>query len=317
MRDYPRCDEEVRRIAAGLWGEVDGKNVTQRRVGLGRIVWGRRLREVLQADGVGPDFEHSGKDASIDFIHRTAGAAEIYFVANRNNRWERLPCTFRVAGKLPEIWDPVQGTMRDAAAYATAEGRTTLPLEFAPYGSMFVVFRRPASQPRAEGQNFVELKKTQELAGPWTVEFDPKWGGPNSIVFEKLEDWSKRTEEAVKFYSGKATYRRQFDLPEGLRQKNQPVFLDLGNVKNLAEVRLNGASLGVVWTPPFRLDITQAVKAEGNQLKILVTNLWWNRLVGDAGLPEDQRIARTHIRLDKVSPLLESGLLGPVTLMVP
>ena len=87
MRDYPRCDEEVRRIAAGLWGEVDGKNVTQRRVGLGRIVWGRRLREVLQADGVGPDFEHSGKDASIDFIHRTAGAAEIYFVANRNNRW--------------------------------------------------------------------------------------------------------------------------------------------------------------------------------------------------------------------------------------
>jgi hypothetical protein len=317
LKDYPRCDEEVRRIAAELWGEVDGKRVTQRRVGLGRIVWGRKLRDVLLADGVGPDFEHSGKDASIDFIHRTAGDAEVYFVANRNNRWERPACTFRVAGKLPELWDPVQGTTRDAAAYAIAEGRTTLPLEFAPYGSMFAVFRRPASRPRAEGQNFVELKKAQELAGPWTVAFDPKWGGPNSVVFDKLDDWSKRTEEGIKFYSGTAVYRKHLDLPDALRERGRPIYLDLGNVKNLAEVRFNGVRLGVVWTPPFRLEITQAVKPQGNRLEISVTNLWWNRLVGDAGLPENQRIAKTHVQLDKASPLQESGLLGPVSLMAP
>ena len=86
LMDFPRCDDEVRRIAAELWGEVDGTNITQRRVGRGRIVWGRKLREVLLADGVKPDFEHSGKNAFVDFIHRTAGEAEIYFVANRNNR---------------------------------------------------------------------------------------------------------------------------------------------------------------------------------------------------------------------------------------
>ncbi len=317
LKDFPRCDDEVRRIAAELWGEVDGTNITQRRVGRGRIVWGRKLREVLLADGVKPDFEHSGKNAFVDFIHRTAGEAEIYFVANRNNRWERVDCTFRVAGKLPEMWDPIQGTMRDAAAYGMAEGRTTLPLEFAPHGSTFVVFRKPASLPRAEGQNFLECKSVQEITGPWTVEFDPKWGGPNSVVFKKLEDWSKRTEDGIKFFSGTATYRKRFDLPDTLRKGNRRIYLDLGNVKNLADVRLNGASLGVVWTVPFRLDITQAVKPEGNRLEISVTNLWWNRLVGDAGLPENKRVAQTHVRLDKTAPLLESGLLGPVSLVAP
>ena len=118
LKDYPHCDEQVRKLAAELWGEVDGKNVTQRRVGKGRIIWGQTLRDVLLADGVQPDFEHSGEDAFVDFIHRTAGEAEIYFIANRKNCWERLDVTFRVAGKLPELWDPVDGTTRDAAGYS-------------------------------------------------------------------------------------------------------------------------------------------------------------------------------------------------------
>ena len=317
LKDYPRCDEEIAELATQVWGNCDGQTVTEHHFGQGRIVWGRKLREVLQADGVKPDFEHSAKDAFIDFIHRTDGEAEIYFVANRNNRWERVDCTFRVGGKLPELWDPIQGTMRDAAAYRMAEGRTTLPLEFAPYGSIFVVFRKPTSLPRAEGQNFLEFESVQEIMGPWTVEFDPEWGGPNSVVFKNLEDWSKRTEDGIKFFSGTATYRKRFDLPGPLQKGNRRIHLDLGNVKNLAEVRLNGASLGVVWTVPFRLDITQAVKPQGNRLEISVTNLWWNRLVGDAGLPENKRIAQTHVRLDKTAPLLESGLLGPVRLVAP
>ena len=314
LKDYPRCDEEIAKLAAQVWGNCDGQSVTEHRFGQGRIVWGRKLREVLHADGVKPDFEHSTKDAFIDFIHRTDGEAEIYFVANRNDRWERVDCTFRVGGKLPELWDPIQGTVRDGAAYRTAEGRTTLPLEFAPHGSIFVVFRKPTALAQAEGRNFLEFKSQEEIMGPWTVEFDPKWGGPNSVVFEKLEDWSKRAEDGIKFFSGTATYRKHFDLPDPLQKGSRRIYLDLGNVKNLAEVRLNGASLGVVWTTPFRLDITQAVKLQDNQLEISVTNLWWNRLVGDAGLPEDKRVARTHIRLDKTAPLLESGLLGPVRL---
>ncbi|MHB8969815.1 MAG: glycosylhydrolase-like jelly roll fold domain-containing protein [Pirellulaceae bacterium] len=154
----------------------------------------------------------------------------------------------------------------------------------------------------------------QELAGPWTVRSGSQWGWPESVVFEKLDDWSKRQEEGIKFFSGTASYQESFDLPEPLRQGGRRIYLDLGNVRNVAEVRLNGTNLGVVWTVPFRLDITHVVKPAGNMLEIAVTNLWWNRLVGDAGLPENKRLTKTNVRLDKNSPLLESGLLGPVTL---
>jgi hypothetical protein len=291
--------------------------VTQRRVGKGRIIWGRTLREVLLGDGVPPDFEHSSRDAFVDFIHRTAGETEIYFIANRKNGWERLDATFRVAGRLPEFWDPVAGTTRPAARYAADGRRTTLPVELAPYGSLFVVFPKTASAPSPDGRNFVALKPVQELSGPWRVQADSKWGWPEPVMFEKLQDWTKRKEDGIKFFSGTATYQAQFDLSESLRQEAGCIHLDLGKVRNLAEVTLNGKNLGVVWTEPFRLDITHAVKPEGNVLEIAVTNLWWNRLVGDAGLSEDKRFAKTNVRVGKDSPLLESGLLGPVTLQAP
>ena len=118
-------------------------------------------------------------------------------------------------------------------------------------------------------------------------------------MFEKLDDWSKRKEEGIKFFPGTASYQKSFDLPETLRQGGRRIYLDLGDVKNVAEVKLNGTNLGVVWTVPFRVDITPAVKPTGNVLEIAVTNLWWNRLVGDAGLPENERLAKTNVRLDK------------------
>jgi hypothetical protein len=153
-----------------------------------------------------------------------------------------------------------------------------------------------------------------ELPGPWKVSFDPKSGGPESVTFDTLEDWSQRKEDGIRFYSGTAIYRKSFDaasLPEGRR-----VYLDLGTVKNLAQVRLNGRDLGVVWCAPWRVDITETVKARDNQLEIAVANLWPNRLIGDQSLPPDKRLSRTTWNPYKNdSPLLESGLLGPVGLV--
>ena len=168
------------------------------------------LREVLAASSVVPDFEYAGQDekAFLDFIHRSDSASEIYFVANRLARDEVAHCTFRVTGRQPELWDPISGTMHDAAAFSQADDRTTVPLNLAPYGSIFVIFRRPIPRDRqgtAEG-NSPKLSEPVELQTAWTVKFAPQWGGPESVRFEKLCDWTKADADGIKYYSGTATY---------------------------------------------------------------------------------------------------------------
>lgn len=318
LNDYPRCDEEVAKLAAEAWGGCDGKTTTENRFGKGRVVWGKGLRDVLVADGVLPDFAFAGgaPDTAIDFIHRNLNGADIYFVVNRNGREENVTCTFRVDGRLPEIWDPVAVTMRDAESYTIANGRTEVPLRLAAYGSVFVVFRSPATSLKKTRQNYPTFKSMQELAGSWTVGFDPTWGGPKTVQFDQLVSWAARPEEGIKYYSGTATYRKIFDLAEPKREAGAKVYLDLGAIRDVADVRLNGKRLGVVWTAPWRVDVTDAIKPTGNDLEIGVTNLWPNRLIGDAGLPPDKQWTRTNITdFGRDRPLLESGLLGPVRLM--
>jgi hypothetical protein len=315
LKDYPKCDQEVKRLAEEVWGPCDGRTITEHRFGKGTVIWGKKLRDVLATKSVPPDFEFaaSAGDAFIDFIHRTANGADVYFLANRNGREESATCTFRINGRLPEFWDPVTGAMHETNSYSSADGRTVVPLRLAPYGSTFVVFRASAPGAQHAGRNFDTLKPVQELTGPWTVEFDPKWGGPKSVHFDQLVSWTSRPEDGVKFYSGTAVYQKSFNF-NGLLPGSR-VYLDLGGVRDLAEVRLNGKSLGTVWTAPWQVDITDAVQPTGNRLDIAVTNLWPNRLIGDAALPAKERLTKTNIGLSKDQPLLESGLLGPVRLM--
>jgi hypothetical protein len=321
LEDYPKCDQQLKDLAAELWGECDGKTVKEHPFGKGRVVCGITPREIFARLGVGPDFTCASPqvDAFIDWIHRSDQGAEIYFLSNRRNRPEKAACTFRVAGKQPELWDPVDGLMRDAAAFRqTATGETVLPLAFAPNGSLFVVFRKPISGD-ADGpatSNDPLLKAAGELTGSWSVAFDPQWGGPPSIEFPGLEDWAKRPEPGIKFYSGTARYAKTFDLPQSSAASGKRIFLDLGDVQNLAEVKLNGVNLGTAWTAPWRVDITPAVKPAGNRLEIAVTNLWPNRLIGDAALPPEKRLTQTNMPYRADQPLLSSGLLGPITLMM-
>jgi hypothetical protein len=332
---YPHCDTEVARLAKELWGKASSASPVQRSFGKGRVIHGITAREVLLADGVKPDFDYrageqsgvvslqppciNGQPATVlDYIHRAGGDTDIYFVANRLGRWEEADCAFRVTGKAPELWDAVSGVIRPAAAYSQKDGQTSLPLQFAPYGSMFVVFRKPLAQAAnaASGRNFPTFSAPCQITGPWTVQFDPKWGGPESAVFDQLVSWTQRPEDGIKYFSGTATYRKTFDLPETLRQPGQHLTLDLGDVKNLAEVRLNGKDLGILWTVPFRVDVTDAIKSAGNSLEIEVVNFWPNRIIGDQFLSPDKRLTRTNIRkLTKATPLMDSGLLGPVRVL--
>ena len=144
--------------------------------------------------------------------------------------------------------------------------------------------------------------------------FDPKWAECQSVIFSALMDWSDHAEEGVKFYSGTAVYRKRFTLP-GLNSKSK-LFLDLGSVREVAEVRVNGKPCGITWTPPFRVEVTEALKPGANEIEVQVTNFWYNRLVGDRNLPQEKRVTRTNIRklFNPGRPLMASGLLGPVTL---
>ena len=311
---------------------LDVRGVPAQEIGtLGMLPWGRpspsdaeqdvqplyphydALARVLQNAGVPPDFE---ADGPIRYTHRTTGDTEIYFVANRTNGVTEAHCVFRVAGLQPELWHPVTGERRSLQVFAVEHGRTTLALRFAPLESYFIVFRKPAGAPEKAPRNFADLQPVKEIVGPWQVTFDPKWGAPAQATFTTLEDWSKRPEEGIKFYSGMATYRKTFDLPDSqLEIRNSKLFLDLGVVKNMARVRLNGRDLGVVWCAPWRVDATDVVKPGANDLEITVANLWINRLIGDAALPPERR--RTWTTKNPFKPdsvLLESGLLGRVTL---
>ena len=299
---------------------------------------------VLTEMGLAPDFE---SDADLRYAHRRDGDTDIYFVANAGRRALTAEAVFRAAGKRPELWDAVTGRIRELPEFTEAGGRSVVPLSFEPHQSFFIVFRKPAgagesgNPARPAARNFGRSEVAGEISGPWDVSFDPKWGGPERITFAALEDWSRRAEDGIKYYSGSATYRKAFDLPEGRNESaGRRAWLDLGTVKNIARVRLNGRDLGVVWCDPWRVEVTGVVKPKGNTLEIVVANLWPNRLIGDEQFPADceyrkgGNLARwpewlkkgaprpssrrfafsTWKHFDKDSPLLPSGLLGPVTI---
>jgi len=191
-------------------------------------------------------------------------------------------------------------------------GRTIVPLEFAPRQSLFVLFRKPADL--QGGRNFPSWQTIQTIATPWKVTFDPRRGGPESVVFDKLEDWTKRPEPGIKHYSGTATYRNAFDLPA--KAPGGRISLDLGAVTSLAQVRFNGKDLGVVWCQPWSVDITSAVKEKNNELEIEVVNTWINRLLADEKLPPEQRVTYVASKAIRAQKPLSAGLLGPVSIKV-
>lgn len=350
LTDYPRCDAEVKRLADALWG-TEGTKSGSRQVGKGRVIWGKTLEEVVREDGLAPDIEAQTlpADARIAAIHRTKKDFDAYFVSNQTVASVRAACRFRISGRRPELWDAVTGQIRPLPEFKEEGGRTAVPLTLAPRQSFFVVFRSLGNQgtdgkhrTQIAARNFPDLKQIGEIGGGWDVAFDPKWGGPASARFQELSDWTRSDVDGIKYYSGTATYHKTFDLPpSAIRDPQPPIHLDLGVVKNVAEVRLNGRNLGVVWTAPWRVEITGAVKPQGNVLEIDVVNLWPNRLIGDARLPKEKRLTTTNVRTyETVLPpdseyrtyyctvcaqrrqagqpaeLLSSGLLGPVTLHV-
>jgi len=313
--------ETFQKLADGLWGRGNPDKGAKgtRKVGLGRVAWGMPARELLAAHGVMPDVAMTLEDGNttpgMDWIHYRIGDAEVYFLAELSGRAESLDATFRVDGRIPELWDAVDGSTGEATTFEFVEGCTKVPLRFDPYDSVFVVFRKAASSGQNGGPNFPTWHQRQRISGPWDVTFDAKWGGPERPVrFDILTSWSDHSDPGIKYYSGAAVYRTTFKLDRDPADK--PLAIELGQVKDIgiAKVTVNGTCLGVVWRPPFRVDVTKAVKPGENELEVTVVNSWRNRLIGDRALPEDKRLTRTNIAVTNNWKLEPSGLLGPVVL---
>jgi len=318
----------------GQWGTHFDRTQTWWEPGKALVQYWQRCQALLQWGKIAPtDFAADG--LPVHAIHRRGDSADVWFVANLEPSSGDGRYTFKVTGKQPELWDPVTGVLRELSDFEDDGHETSLTLEFAPSQSWFVVFRK-ANRP-AHGYNFPILKPTAEITRPWQVHFDPKWGGPANATFDKLEDWTKRPEPGIRYYSGTAKYRTTFAA-------GNATVLDLGRVNHIARVRINGRDLGVVWTAPWHVRIpAELLKPSANQLEIEVTNVWANRLIGDEQEPPDCEWLPGHMGhggflkqfpdwfvnglprpspgrycfttwnyFKKDSPLISSGLLGPV-----
>ena len=220
--------------------------------------------------------------------------------------------------------DPVDGSIRAADdAEPLADGRTRVGLDLPENGSIFVLLRRGTGERAPLPQKITGRERP--LEGPWQVRFDPAWGGPESIRFEKLLPWNEHPEEGIRFYSGTAVYRKTFELTED--EAAAPLELSLGSVGSVARVSVNGQEAARLWTAPWSADLTGKVRAGTNELEIEVTNVWANRLIGDAAAPPERRLTKTNVQyfapgmkhrphqgFSPDDPLIPSGLIGPVTL---
>jgi len=352
LNNSQQNDKQVQAIAGRLWGSCDSVNIKENNYGKGKIVWGKSIRDVLLQKKVLPDVQVNSD--AIDFIHRKIKDAEIYFIRNTKKETVTQLISFRVDHLQPELWNAETGEITTIPFYYAAKNEVTLPLTLPVNGSCFIVFRSVAGNKQLDKKNFlslpsnadvniwyskkaaitttngewklgathqtVQLPEPVSLNNPWILHFDQQNAGIGRDTMKQLISLNQSTNDAIKYYSGNVIYTTNFTISKDRLKSNQRLILDLGWVKEIAEVIVNGKNTGFCWHEPFQIDITDATKAGENFLQVEVVNTINNRLIGDAKLPEQYRRMKSNItKLPNAwrtpfaeAPLLDAGLIGPV-----
>jgi len=288
-----------------IWGT--GKGL--RKVGKGHVISGMTIGQALAALKVSPDV--TGGEAL--WSHRRTEGADWYFVTAPRGKGFNGELSFRVEGQA-ELWDPVTGTSQPVESLQGAE-RTKVKLDLPKGSSCFIVFRKKGSTKITTGFKATESISSVPVSGTWSLSFPAGWGAPENIQLTELRAWKDLDISAEgKAFSGTATYTNTFNIDK--IASGQEYILDLGKVDMAATVIVNGKEAGRLWAPPYRVSLKNLVKKGQNTLSVQVTGTWFNRLVFDAGQPEDKRKTWTISGPGKDSALRVSGLLGPVKLDV-
>ena len=278
-----------------------------------KVTSDKPLIEVLNSMSIVPDFSYNKpqNDTKLMYVHRTLADREVYWINNRNNRKETVSATFRVSGRVPVLWHPETAKL-EAVSYTIANGVTTVKLPLQPNDAVFIVFGEKTTRASVTLPS-MEERQLMTIEGSWRVTFQKDRGAPEGATFDKLVSFTENPDAGIKYFSGTATYTKTIATDKTWFTHNAQLWLDLGDVKNLAEVIVNGRSLGIVWKQPFRVDVTNALKTGDNKIEIKVTDLWVNRLIGDAQPGVTNKITYTTMPFYQAnSKLLPSGLLGPV-----
>ncbi|SDF56036.1 Glycosyl hydrolases family 2, sugar binding domain [Mucilaginibacter pineti] len=285
-----------------IWGE---SRKGLRKVGKGYVVSGLTIEQALATLKIKPDV--TGGDAL--WAHRRTNGADWYFVTAPKGKGFTGELSFRASGQV-ELWDPVTGKSSAAESRQNGE-RTTVKLDLAKGGSCFIVFRQKESLNAATAFKANTVVGTIPISDSWKLTFPAGWGVPEAVELTALKPWKDLDISAEgKAFSGTATYTNTFNIDR--IEPGQEYILDLGKVDMAASVTINGQQIGKLWAPPYRIDLKDFIKPGKNTVSVEVTSTWFNRLVFDAGQPEDKRKTWTISGPGKDEPLRVSGLLGPV-----
>ena len=358
MENYPQSDARMRRLISELWYGLSANIASDAAFGKGKVIAGLPVETAMEMVMGLPElfFQSAGDPWDVkDMLYkqRKFSGGDIFFISHRGDKKVKANVNIKWNGLQPEWWDATTGKTRKLTEYTVADGRIAIPVEMYPRESGFIVFNKPVSKTKAaKTPNFPEEKIVQQISGSWEVRFDPRWGGPDKVIFDKLHDWTENPDKGISYYSGTAKYKISFDATD-----ISASMLDLGVVKNMASVKINGQDLGIVWCAPWKVHIPAGtLKKKGNILEIEVVNTWANRMIGDEQQPDDaefinpgtpgdrlggyeshtmgyglkelpdwlinntQRPSKDRYTFtswkfyDKDSPLQQSGLIGPVVL---
>lgn len=313
LENQPESDIYVNMMSAKIWGEVDGINVKSNRYGKGVIYDGVDLEYVMSQICCKEDCSIPDKIPFL-YSHNTDNGTEIYFITNQGNDKITADIAFRVKDLQPELWHPATGVIRTLPAFVQKDSKTIVPLTMDHGESFFVVFRK-FGQPLASAveDNFPSAQTISVANRVWNVNFKSKIKQPDPIKLKKLVDLSTYFSEKVKYFSGKATYTTIIDGVSPI--KGETILLNLNKVASMAKVKINDEYVGGVWTYPFTVDVTKKIRKGKNKIEIEVVNSWVNRIIGDLNMPENERDINILFNpYNAESQLLESGLIGPVTL---
>jgi hypothetical protein len=315
MKGYPDADEQVKSLARKMWGDLSLK---QRSYGKGTVLTGMTMQEVFDLLKLVPDCRIDDT-IPVLYNHRSFDGKDIYFITNQSEQQIQTNVAFRVKDMQPELWNAATGAIRPLPSFEQNGETTVVPIQLESLESAFIVFRekgQASGSPASVAGNFPAPELFAEINSSWEATFEAdtvKRGPSETIIFDKLTDWSKHENEQIRYYSGTAVYKTLFTIAE--KPTDKKLYLDLGKVSVMAKVKINGQYVGGVWTTPYRLDATSQLKNGKNSIEIEVVNTWLNRIIGDLQLSPENRIVMTDKQTQPNTPLQSSGLLGPVSII--